>query len=423
MNTLKKYIILFCSLAITWQINAQSIGIEECYKLAKENYPLAKQKDLIVKSKDYNMQNALKGYLPQVNLVGQASYQSDVTSVDLPASIANMVNIEKPAKDQYKLYGEVAQTLYDGGIIKQQGKIYEANATADLQRIEVELYKLNERVTDLYFGILLISEQLHQNELFKKDIKLVLSKVESSVANGVSLKSNATVLQAEMVKAEQHNIELSANRRAYINMLSELIHKPLNEETNFIKPPVINTSENINRPELKLFEAQNKIIEAQTQMIKAKNLPKLGLFFQGGAGRPALNMLSNKFDPYFAGGLRLTIPLTGYYTQKNDLALLSVNRLSNEVQKETFLFNTHFELKKQNEEIDKLNQLINTDTELISLRESVKKSSVAQLENGVINSNDYLRELNAEDIAKQNKIMHELQLLMALYKQKITSGN
>jgi hypothetical protein len=67
--------------------------------------------------------------------------------------------------------------------------------------------------------------------------------------------------------------------------------------------------------------------------------------------------------------------------------------------------------------------LIQTDDEIITLRASVKEVSNAQLENGVITVNDFLREVNAEDQARQNKLLHETQLLMAQYNYRTTAGN
>jgi outer membrane protein TolC len=79
-------------------------------------------------------------------------------------------------------------------------------------------------------------------------------------------------------------------------------------------------------------------------------------------------------------------------------------------------------LKQQNADLAKLEQLLGSDDEIIALRESIKTTSAAQLENGVINTNDYLREVNAEDQARVNRILHEIQLLMSRYNLQTTLG-
>jgi hypothetical protein len=133
-------------------------------------------------------------------------------------------------------------------------------------------------------------------------------------------------------------------------------------------------------------------------------------------------MLSNKFEAYYIGGIRMNWSLTGLYTFKKDKALLDISRQNIELQKEVFLFNTNFTLKQQNAEVIKLHELLKSDDEIISLRSGIKKTANAQLENGIINSNDYLREVNAEDQARENKLLHEIQLLMAQYNQQTTTG-
>jgi outer membrane protein TolC len=401
-------------------LHAQSkLTLEQCYDLAKKNYPLVKQMELVSKTAEYTIQNASKGYLPQISLNGQATYQSDVTGLPI-----NVPNIEKLSKDQYKLYADLSQVVYDGGIISQQKKIQQANAEVEQEKIEVELYKLKERINQLYFGVLMIEGQLTQVELLKKDINTGLEKVNAGINNGVALKINADVLKAELLKAEQKTIELKSARNAYLTALGLFVNQTLDENTG-VEQPVINASlaATINRPELKLFEVQNRFIDTQSKLITRKNLPKVGLFGQAGYGRPALNMLNNKFDTYYIGGVRFNWALSGFYTMKNERQLLDVNRKMIDVQKEVFLFNTNVVLSQQNSELNKLRALMQVDNQIIDLRKEIKNTAKTQLENGVISSNDYLREINAEDQARQNLLLHEIQLLMAGYNYKTTSGN
>jgi hypothetical protein len=120
--------------------------------------------------------------------------------------------------------------------------------------------------------------------------------------------------------------------------------------------------------------------------------------------------------------LRLNWSLSGLYTIRKDRELIQNSRNAIQLQKETFLFNTNLAARQQNAELDRFRQLLLTDDEIIALRESIKTTSAAQLENGVINTNDFLREVNAEDQARRNKILHGIQLLMAQYSLDNTLG-
>ena len=126
---------------------ASVLTIDSCYSLAKKNYPLMKQIALIEKTKEYSIDNASKGYLPQLNLNGQATYQSDITQI--PITLPNMI-IPALSKDQYKIYGEINQSLTDFFVINQQKELIKSNTVAEEQKIEVGLYRLKERINKIY---------------------------------------------------------------------------------------------------------------------------------------------------------------------------------------------------------------------------------------------------------------------------------
>ncbi|MDO8998132.1 MAG: TolC family protein [Bacteroidota bacterium] len=396
-----------------------SLSIQQCYELATKNYPLVKQLELIEKTKEYSIDNASKGYLPQINFAGQATYQSEVTKI--PFALPN-TTIKDLSKDQYKIYGEINQSLTDAYVIKQQKELIKTNTSSETEKINVELYKLKERINQLFFGILLIDDQIKQTELLKKDIESGIKKIEAAIANGIALKSNLDLLSAELLKATQRNTELNYNRKGFTDMLSVFINQSLNETTSFSHPSIQAITNNINRPELKLFEAQKNTIAIQNKLILAKNLPRLSLFFQGGYGRPTLNFLSNDFGTYYIGGARFNWNISGFYTYSKEKKIVGINQNMLDIQKDVFLFNTNLTLKQQNSEISKLTDLIKTDNQIIKLRENVKITANNQLENGTITTIDYLNYVNAENQAKQNLILHTTQLLLAQYNYQTTSG-
>jgi hypothetical protein len=399
----------------------RTLTIEESYALARKNYPLIRQRELISKAKDYSIQNAEKGYWPQISISGQATYQSAVTEFRLPVSVPG-VEFPTISKDQYKAYAEVNQSIYDGGAIRTQKQAHEMNAAVEEQKLEVELYKLNERINQIFFGVLMLDEQIKQNTLLKKDIELGIRKVQALISNGTAFKSNGYPLQAELLKTDQRATELLSNRRAYLDILGLFINENLDEATVIVKPAQVNASLPISRPELRLYDYQNQNLDVQNQLLNVRNKPKLNLFVQGGAGRPALNILNNGFDPYYITGVRLNWSLSGFYTLKNERALIGNNRQSIQVQRETFLYNTNLIVKQQNADIIRLQKLLATDDDIIALRENIKNTAAAQLENGVINTNDFLREVNAGDQARLSKIIHEIQLLTSQYNLQTTLG-
>lgn len=416
MEKLKYIFLLFIGL-----INAQeTITLEQCYQWSRENYPLIKKQELIKKAEQYTTENALKGWLPQVNITAQATYQNDVTQ--FPVKLPN-VNVEPLSKDQYKVYADVSQTIYDGGNIRNQKNLAKIQSEVQTIQTEVELDKLKERINQLYFGILQTNKQWTQLQFTKLDIKEGIKKAEAQLKNGVIFRSNLDVLKAEFVKIEQKEIELQAIKQNFVQMLSYFIKKNIDENTQLETPEKILLTKNNNRSELKLFDAQKKLLETQRKIINTKNTPKLGAFFQGGYGKPGFNMLKNEFDLFYIGGIRLNIPISGFYTQKNDLALLENQSQDIEIQRENFLFNQNFIEIQQRNDLEKIQNLIDKDNQLIELRKNIKTASLAQLENGVLNTNDYLREVTAEEQAILTKITHEIQYLLTQYNLKAQLNN
>jgi outer membrane protein TolC len=411
-------VFLFTSL-----INSQTrLTIDECYSKARENYPLIKQKDYIIKSNEYSISNIWKGYFPQVTLSGQVTYQSEVTSIPI---LIPGIKIEPLSKDQYKAIAEVNQTIYDGGIMAARADIQKASAAVENEKVETELMKLKERVNQIYFGILLLDKQLVQTEIVEKDIIGGLEKLSAAMTNGTATHSSVDVLKAELLKTIQKKIELKSSHRSYIDMLGLLINQPL-DETVLLEQPNNNFNTDVrevNRPELKLFYSQENLMVEQRGLNLAKILPKASLFFQGGYGKPALNMLKNSFEWYYMAGARLSWSISNLYTYDYENEIIEINKKSVEAQREVFLLNTNLLLKQQLREIEKLKELIEVDKQIVEIRTSIKEVAKSQLENGIITSNDFIRELNAEDQAKQNLAIHAIQLLLAQQNYKLTLGN
>ncbi len=285
--------LMLCSISAFAQ-DSTTLTLDKAYRLAQENYPLIRQKNLVRQTASLSIENISKGFLPQLNISGQATYQSEVTSV--PVKIPG-IDIEEPAKDQYKITAELSQLLYDGGATAAQKNVQNVNALVEEQRAEVDLYKVKERINQLYLGILLLDEQLKQVELVKKDIQLGIKRVEAQVQNGTAFRSNQLTLEAEYLKNDQRTIELKASRKGLLDVLSLFINQQLPESTKLETPvSAVSLPSSINRPELKMFDFQDSLYEVQGDVVSAKNRPKTSVFVQGGYGRPGLNMLKNEFD-------------------------------------------------------------------------------------------------------------------------------
>jgi outer membrane protein TolC len=398
------------------------LTIEQCRQMAKENYPLIKRYGLIEKSKEYNLSNASKGYLPQASLSAKASYQSQVT--EIPVNIPG-IDIKGMSKDQYSATIDVTQTIWDGGMISSKKDRTNASSYAEQKQLDVDMYTINSRVYQLYFGILLLDARIGQNKLLQEELQRNYDRVSSFIQNGVANQSDLDAVKVEQLKTIQNKAQLEAERKSYMEMLGTLIGEALNETTVLQKPKAedLIISSQIKRPELELFDAQLSNLEVQKKIIKVGYMPRLGLFLTGGYGKPALNMLKNDFSAYYIGGIRLSWNFGSLYTQKNDKKLIETSQDDVIAQRETFLFNTNMETVQEQNEIKKNRGLLKYDDEIVALRNNVKRATETKVANGISTVSDLMRDINAEDLAKQDRIQHEIELLQAIYNLKYTTNN
>ena len=407
---------------ILMSLNAQSLSIDTCQAKAARNYPLVKQFGLIEMTEKYNISNANKGYLPQLTLAGKATYQSEVTSI--PITIPG-ITIPSLTKDQYQAVLELNQIIWDGGLISAQKKGIKASTEAENQKLAVDLYSLKERVNQVFFGILLINEQLVQNNILKSELQTNYDRIVTLKQNGIAGQSDLDAIKVEQLNTQQREAELKTNRKTYMLILAAITGLHIDENTVLEKPVMPDTDAKVvnHRPELGLFDAQFKMYDSQKDAVFASNLPRLGFYVQGGVGKPGLNMLSNSITPFYVGGLRLSWNISGFYTLKNNLVKIELNKKSVEVQKETFLFNNNLIDQQQKNEIDRLKEVLKNDDEIISLRHNIKTAAEVKVQNGTLTVTDLLREIDSESLAKQTKVLHEIQLYITIYQQRNTTNN
>ena len=399
----------------------QELRLDSAFKLARENYPLIQQKDLLQKTNSLTIQNIQTAFLPQLNFSGQATYQSEVTTV--PISLPGM-KINPLSKDQYKILAELNQLIYDGGMNKAQKEIQQTSYKVEDQKIEVQLYQLKDRILQLFLGIYLLDEQIKQSNLTRDNLVTGLNIVKSQVQNGTALKSAQWVLEAQDLQLQQRINEVSANKTQLIKVMELFLHREISASVKLVLPDnKISETVSVSRPELQLFSYQSELLTSQSNLIRAKNAPKFSFFAQSGYGKPGLNMLKNEFALYGIGGLKLNWNFSRIYTSKKEKQIVQIGKSINDIQKDVFLLNINAQLIQQRSEIDKSTTNLSIDNKIVELRENIAKSSKAQLENGVINSNDYLREIIALDLAKSNLTLHQIQLIQAKENYQSISGN
>ena len=402
--------------------------LEECQQAAERNYPLIKQYGLIEKTTELTVANIQKGWLPQVSASAQATYQSDVVAFpDQMQAIYQQMGLDMKGltKDQYRVGIDVSQTVYDGGAISSQKRIAREQGKVQTAQNEVNIYNVRKRVNEMYFAVLMLDEQMKLNQ----DLQELLSgnerKLASMVKNGTAAESDWQNVKAERLKVVQQATDLEGHKQMIRRMLSTFCGIEVKQLSRPPLTPPDSGGEN-RRPELKALDAQIGLYNAQEKALDAALMPKLGVFAQGFYGYPGLNMFEDmmRHDWSLNGivGARLTWNIGALYTRKNDKAKLQLQRDLTESNRDVFLFNNNLEQIQQNENISRYKKLMADDEEIISLRQAVRKAAESKLSHGIIDVNDLVREINAENAARVQQSMHEIEMLKEIYDNKFTTN-
>lgn len=415
-----KYKIVIISFFLFQIVTAQEqLTLEECYQLVETNYPLAKQNSILANQLEVQTEAFNKDKLPKVSLNAQATYQSEVTQV--PFSLPN-ATIEPLNKDQYRATLDVNQLIYNGNIIEAQTNLKTAQTKTQQQQVKVSLYQLKNLVNQYYFGILLLQKK--QELVTAKKVLLLekIKEIQAAVKFGAVLPSSEQVIEAEIIKINQQSNDIRYKKLKLFNYLNKLTDSNFNEDTVLVEEKSIISQEG-SRPEYELFELQNQQIDANKSLISKINYPKVNAFAQGGYGNPALNMLNNSFETFYMAGIRLNWTLFDWNKTKKEKEALEISKQLIETEKETFELNLNSQLQEINFEIERIEQQIVSDVEIIQLREKIVRSAEAQMKNGVITSSDYLNEVTQLFEAKINEQTHKVQLELAKANYQIIKGN
>ena len=405
--------------------------LDECQQAAEKNYPLIQQYGLIEKTTRLTIVNIQKGWLPQVSAQAQATYQSDVTAWpnEMKTMMSGMgIDMQGLTKDQYRVGIDVQQTIYDGGVIGSQKRIAREQGKVQTAQNEVNIYHVRKRVNEMYFGLLLIDEQIKLNNDLQTMLAGNENKLESMTKRGTAAESDLQSVKAERLNAVQKATELASQKQMLQRMLSTFCGM---EVTEVRKPQVKADGGGVmaenRRPELKALDAQLSVLNAQEKALNAALMPKVGLFAQGFYGYPGMNMFEDMMRHKWSWngiiGARITWNIGALYTRKNDKAKLQLQRNMTENSREVFLFNNYLDQIQQNEDIARYQKLMAQDGEIISLRQAVRKAAESKLAHGIIDVNDLVREINQENAACVQQSVHEIEMLKEIYDNKYTTNN
>lgn len=416
-------LIFIIILVFSFQNLAQknTLKLEECYESLLNTHPLSSQKQLYEQSNQLNIENLKAGWMPAASVNLQATYQSESIDVDI-SIMGNSVGFQG-AKDQYKATVDVNQLIYDWGRIKAAKQLENSKLEINKQNTVIELNKFKEHVNKFFFAILILEKNKEMLGAMLNELEAREKTVASGVQNGILLKSDLNVIKAEIIKLKQNLLDIEFQRKAAINALSEITGLNISYSIDLKIPEIVVDYEKpLSRPELDLFSYQQSSLDQTSSLLSAQNRPTIFAFSQLGYGKPGLNMISDEFDAFYYVGVKLTWDFWDWNQTKREKQILNINKNLIQTREESFVQQVNVALKTEQTKIESLKSALQSDKEIIALREEVSRNAHSRLEHGVITATDYLIELNAETTAKINYETHKIQLVQAQVNYKYLKG-
>lgn len=435
--TMRRMYLMSFLLLIPIYIYAQ-MTLEDCQQAAAENHPLIKRYDLLRRMADHETADIRKGWLPQLTAVAQATIQNRATS--LPSDLAERVKtmgweVSGLKKEQYRVGVDVNQTIYDGGVMRERQRAARLDSRVKEVKTDAELYAIRRKVNELFFGILLIEEQLRLNGERQAMLSSHLKRLEDMQHNGVATPSDVDRMRIECLLATQQAAELNTEGRSLRHMLALFCGR--DSIGRLVKPPLPSAADRTSatasvsatffstyihprlHPEMQIFEARLALADARERLLKSLIRPRLSAIGQAFYGYPGFDMLRDirRGEGSFNAlvGLQLSWSIGNLYRYRNNRAQIATDRLAIANERDLFLFNNRLEQVKDRTQIEKYYRLMDDDEQVIRLRASVRKAAEAKLQHGVIDVSTLVTEINHEHAALITKAIHETELLRYIY--------
>lgn len=414
-------LILICTDLFCQQTD--TLRIDECFRIVTDNSPISKQKGISSDALAYKIKNINTNWLPAVGFNAQVTYNSE--TVDFSKIMKGIpVTIEPLPLDQYKVWADINQQIFDGGMGKAQKAVERATYGAEIYQTEIDLLSVKQQLSQLYFSILLAMKSREIVQVSLNDLKERKKAIQSGVEHGVLLPEDLLAIEAEEMNLEQNISELDISKRQLLKSLSILIDTTVTENAVLLEPiEQVSYDTQMNRPEFLLFEKQKEKLDAGKELIKSADMPKLYAFSQAAYGRPGYNMVSRDFHGFFSVGAGLKWNFLNFGDSKRQKQLLELQKELIDTKSESFHDYLSIQMESEKSSVAKYNEQMIVDGKILQIRITIAEASFAKLSKGVITSAEYISERDAEMMARLQMETHRILRLQALYNLNILLGN
>lgn len=398
-----------------------SVSLSDLHEKISTDYPTAKKQEIEAKVADLNSQIENANLYPELFISGRASYQSEVTELN-----AGPLNPPSISKDQYNLTLGLNQVLFDGGRTRSMGKLAEINGEISQANLEVEMWNIRKQLDGVYFNTILLQKQLKTTEVLLKDLNEQLEIVKSRVKNGVLLQGNEYVMQAEILKIQQRKIQIQQAIKAGFEVLNYITGLEISEHSTLALPIendfIALKVQEVQRPELLVFQAQKKKLGVQEKIMGTQKLPKISAFANTAYGRPGYNVFDDDLHVYWMVGLKANWSFKNYRNSAKKTSIVQLQQQNIGANEDAFNRQVLSDLAKVEGQISAIEKQIKLDEKVVELRTKVADEKKIELQQGVITSTEYITELNALSRSQLDLNVYHIQLIQAKNEYKTLKG-
>jgi outer membrane protein TolC len=393
---------------ISFAQSERVVTLPMLYSALEQNSPISSIKNSLDTLSTLHIKNINSTYLPKIDFNAMASWQSDVTSINIPFP---GISVPMPDADQYRVTVDIAQIIWDGGSTEARRNVAKSQLVVDKGLINNEIYAIRDRLNDAFFGIVLVDLTSKQLLLMREELNARLESLKSGVKEGLILPSVLLGLQAEILRLDQKILEMPARKSSLIRAINSITGLQITENHTFLLPEFNSESLHIGRPEIKSFEDQKMLLNARSAQSSKKRMPLVSSFVTSGYGKPGLNMLSNEWDTYLVIGARLTWNIWDWNATKREKEQFMVQQSIINFRKQAFEEGIDSYVKSTQNDIEVLSNQLVLDEKIVDMLQQVKHRSASQLQNGLISAAEFLSDFNAAARAQVDMEMRKVNLV------------
>ena len=392
-------------------------------RAAVEHDPRARQADLLAHQTALRLRNLATERMPQLSVTGEATYQSEVTSI--PLSIPGTM-IPQPPHGRFEVALNADWLIYDGGANAARRAAERAELAAASARLAAELEPLRMEVNEAFFSALALQEGAAEVGTLIDDLAARLEQAREGVRAGAALPGDTAAILAELLAAVERQRSLAAERTAWLSVLARLGGRGIDERAVLVLPVLTDEVARVRaavaaddrsvmlaHPQFAALDAQREQLERQSDAVRAQSRPHSSAFGSLAFGRPGYEQFTDELHDYWIGGIRFRWAPLDWGRTRRERAVLDVQREIIDSREAAFVERLARESEQPLATMDRLRSTIETDDRIIELRAQVVRQARTQFEERAITAASYVDALTDLERARVTRALHRVQLAQA----------